>query len=117
MSEQSAIIGVRLVYRILGVLICIVGIGTVLFLFLGEPMDGDPEKYSYLVSVLFVVPILLPSCILGRVPDFIMKFIPERDLEYMKHAEKFFLEYSYKSKTFAIGFLTVAGFYIWISML
>ncbi len=114
MSDETMIIRVRPVFRVLGIVICVISLLALYDLFLGQPGGTNLQKYSQLVAVLAVVPLMLSSCILGRVPFCIIRSLPKYIVDDMEKSEIVIFEYSFKTTIISIVVFSIAAFYIWV---
>ncbi len=112
MSKQNAVVRVRPIFRMLGIMICAAGLFTLYHLLLKQTEFSSLEKLSYIIALIFTCPLILASCILGRMPFFITNNLSRNILDDIEKTGNLFLENSLKTIIFSIVFLTIVFFYI-----
>tara|TARA_R100001163_G_C5015752_1_gene160162 strand:+ start:615 stop:950 length:336 start_codon:yes stop_codon:yes gene_type:complete len=108
-------IKVRKSIRVLGLLLTALGYWSIILLIFSKDSLDRSDFVFIITNAVFFLPLVFLSSILGRVPYFISKYIPEHMEEELTKAENFFTEFSSKSILFAISFVIVAIFtaYYW----
>ncbi len=96
-------------------MLCIAFYSVCLLLIFSDASLEPKDYFWFIPSFIAFFPLVLVSSILGRVPFFITKHIPQEMEEDLTKAESFFTEFSAKSIWFAIGFFTVVAItvYYW----
>jgi hypothetical protein len=116
MEKESNLIKVRLIFRILGIFLCVGSVWALIHKIYFSNNSGLDELVFYIISTLSFVSVILPSCILGRVPEYISKHLDEEFINDFNNAEKLFTEFNAKSVGFAIVFLSMVLYSIYISL-
>src|SRR5690554_2010864 len=101
-------IGVRPVYRALGILICLGMIITVFSELWNQSYDRG-DAVVMIIILVTVFPLILSSCILGHIPEVITKDIPQELEEDFLKSERMFTR-SWKDFLIStICFFVIAG--------
>ena len=100
MEKKDVIVPVRGFYRVVGIAICLVSFYIVIF--------DLTRSLSFLISVLIFTPLVFVSCILGRMPLCITKYIPDHDQKILYESEKIFHGRSVNSFIAIIIFMIIA---------
>ena len=108
------VIKIRVLFRILGIKVCLCFLIAISFMLFGEnPINKD--QIFFIISSAFFIPIVLSSCIFGEIPDFITKHLDKESLKDLNEAEKLFTEFNPKSVGFAIALLSMVAYTIFIN--
>ena len=109
-------IRIRSVFRVLGIILCLCFIVALPLMFFGEHQAEKREAFFFLLCSIFFVPIVLSSCILGKVPEIFTKFLDDETIHDRNTSEKFFTEFNAKSIGFAVILLSIVASTIFISL-
>ena len=113
-DNKNEIIKVRLLFRLLGILLCSMSLVGLILVLTGEVVVTKLQLLSYVASVIFICPIILISCLLGRLPFFITNRLSSETMKDLKSAENLFLESTAKNTIFKFVFLFVVFFFLFI---
>jgi len=102
MENKNVIVPVRGFFRVVGISICLISFYIILF--------DRTRSLSFLISTLVFTPLVFVSCILGRMPFCMTKYIPDHDLNILYESEKVFHGRSVNSFIAIIVFMAVAIF-------
>jgi hypothetical protein len=83
-------------------------------MFFGENTIDKDQGIFFIISSAFFIPIVFSCCLLGKIPDFITKHLDEESLKDLYETEKLFTEFNAKSIGFAIVFLSMVTYTIYI---
>jgi len=105
---------VRPIYRVLGILVSVLGMIAMGAQFLHEKTFADEELVYFSICTVFFLTVVMTSCIKGTVPGFITRFLDEESRDDWNNAGTFFTKFSAKSVGFALIFLLMVFFTIFL---